>query len=79
MVTESLEKDLEAPASEAPRQIAEAPPAEIASPAPTSAPAADEAPPPAERPEPVPLTRGRRAQQHAGPEAASIAASADNR
>jgi len=47
---------------------------------PATASTADEATKPsAAEPAPFPLTRGRRAEQHVGPETASIAASADSR
>ncbi|HEY7358529.1 MAG TPA: hypothetical protein VH590_18735, partial [Ktedonobacterales bacterium] len=69
-----------APTRAAPQRRAEAPPEPVAPPTTASVAATDELPrPPAEAAAPFPLTRGRRAEQHVGPETASIAASVDSR
>lgn len=74
------EKGAAASVSEAPKPLDEALPEPMAAPVMVSAPAVDEAPKPqAEESAPFPLSGGRRAQQRVGPEAASVAASADSR
>jgi len=79
-ITAAPEKSAGALVNEAPQRAAQAPPAQVVSPAAASVPAADEGPPPLlEGPAPLPLTRGRRVSQHADPETASVAASAEGR
>jgi hypothetical protein len=80
MFSEAAERSQVARLAAAPQRFAEAPPEQTALSATATAAVPDE--PfilPMDESAPFPLTRGRRADQHVGPETASIAASFDSR